>query len=50
MVVKEEEGLFVLLPGCEGGGGEGGREEDGEAKKRLGEMEMMGRGTVEEKE
>lgn len=42
MVVKEEEGLFVLLPGCEGGGEEGGwrgeerRRDRGTAEERVG--------------
>lgn len=41
MVVKEEEGLFVLLPGCKGGGEGGGwreerRRDRGTAEERVG--------------
>lgn len=47
VVVKEGEGLFVLLPGCGGGGGERRRRgwrEEGEKNERQGEAEKMGQG------
>lgn len=54
VVVKEEEGLFVLLPGCRGGEGgrEGGRRMERGKRRRKGRERWTrwDRGTAEEKE